>query len=374
MLTWLHFGDLHASDEDGWESLARLEEMIVDVNRHLVGAIDFAFLPGDNANHGTAVQYRRIRHLMQTLRCPWHAIPGDHDFEPGHLANFHRGLGVPRLPYRIDIDGRQCLFLDIVSHGRGGPDFRLGPDQARWLRDRLAASRHDARRPVIFMHAFPGDLAEDAVAVALLFAEHGVACVDTGHTHYNEVLNDGSVIYTATRSTGQIEEGPPGYSLHAVDGGVVAWRFKEAARPWPFVLITAPADRRLVSDPTSPEQRPSSDFTVRAKVFGPNIVRVTASVDGQVVAALHPVPDTAGAWFADLRGLAMGDHVVRVDALDADGSGDADSIGIEVAGVLRDPRSPVKAGPGQDRHSIGAWPQRGLLGTQLGPNKHGRKW
>ncbi len=60
-----------------------------------------------------------------------------------------------------------------------------------------------------------------------------------GHTHYNELANDGATIFMATRSTGQIEEGPPGFSIAAVDGRGVSWRFKPLDAAWPFVLITA---------------------------------------------------------------------------------------------------------------------------------------
>jgi 3',5'-cyclic-AMP phosphodiesterase len=30
--------------------------------------------------------------------------------------------------------------------------------------------------------------------------------------------------------------------------------------------------------------------------------------------------------------------------------------------------------PGDDGNTIGAYPEKGIFGTQLGPNKNGRKW
>lgn len=54
MLTWLQFGDLHASEADGGESLEIFSRLIDDANRHLANSVDFAVLPGDNANHATA--------------------------------------------------------------------------------------------------------------------------------------------------------------------------------------------------------------------------------------------------------------------------------------------------------------------------------
>jgi hypothetical protein len=60
MLSWVHFGDLHASNDDNYESLDHLRSMIRSVNRHLSDRVDFAFLPGDNANNGTPEQFQRI--------------------------------------------------------------------------------------------------------------------------------------------------------------------------------------------------------------------------------------------------------------------------------------------------------------------------
>ncbi len=34
----------------------------------------------------------------------------------------------------------------------------------------------------------------------------------------------------------------------------------------------------------------------------------------------------------------------------------------------------IKAGFGSDRDRVGAWPERGIFDTQLGPNRNGRKW
>lgn len=31
-------------------------------------------------------------------------------------------------------------------------------------------------------------------------------------------------------------------------------------------------------------------------------------------------------------------------------------------------------GIGGDADPVGAWPERGVLGTQLGPNRNGRQW
>ncbi len=71
-----------------------------------------------------------------------------------------------------------------------------------------------------------------------------------GQTHYNELANDGHTIYATTRSIGQVEEGPPGFSMTVIEDNVVSWKFKERGL-WRFVMITSPADEKLVTKPES---------------------------------------------------------------------------------------------------------------------------
>jgi 3',5'-cyclic-AMP phosphodiesterase len=93
-----------------------------------------------------------------------------------------------------------------------------------------------------------------------------------GHTHYNDLANDGRTIYAATRffSVGQIEEGDVGFAFAAVDRGAVSWRFKTLDSPWPFVMITSPPDRRLVIDPDAAWLTAGRRCEVRASVWGKN--------------------------------------------------------------------------------------------------------
>ncbi len=165
-------------------------------------------MPGDIADNGLPGEYDLVRSALADFRIPVHAIPGDHDLASGSLHSFYAGLGVARLPQAIDVAGRRCLFLDMVSAGRCGPDFRLGASQIAWLERELTRADRGGGS-VVFMHTYPAHLADPAERRAIVdaFANHRVIVADIGHTHYNELANDGRVIYAATRSTGQIEEG-----------------------------------------------------------------------------------------------------------------------------------------------------------------------
>ena len=85
-LSWVQFGDLHirgANDENYADFLA----FIQDLNQHLAGDVDFAFLPGDNADDGTEDQYQLVQRALEGLTIPRHAIAGDHDKKSGNLWN-----------------------------------------------------------------------------------------------------------------------------------------------------------------------------------------------------------------------------------------------------------------------------------------------
>ncbi len=363
-LVWLHVGDLHIT-EPGLDNHRALQQLVSDIDDCLSGQVDFVFLPGDNADQGTPAQFRLVREALDRLRVPVRIIPGDHDFEPGALDAYHAVLGAETLPAAHLVAGTLCLFLDIVSAGRGGPDFRIGDTQFAWLERQLREADRAGQPVALFMHSYPADLGPDADRMIALLADSPVRVIDMGHTHYNELANDGRVIYAATRSTGQIEEGEAGVSLMALDGDAVSWRFKPLDRAWPLVMITAPADRRLATARSAVAPGPA---TIRARVLGASaIAGVTCRIDDAPAA---PMRDQAGVWTLDWTASA-GAHRIVVQATTDSGDGDSDAIELVVGASAA---FSALSSSGSDAHSIGAWPERHVLGTQLGPNRNGRKW
>ena len=361
-ITWLHIGDLHLKTKAA-PNLRDLQQIVAAAAALPPGTLDFVLLPGDNADDGTPEQYRLVRSALSPLPLPLHVLPGDHDIASGDLGAFYDTLGAPRLPYATTIRNCRCLFLDVVSAGTGGPDFRLGPDQLDWAEREVAQAATDGRSVAIFMHTYPADLREGADRIGALLGQSHVACVDMGHTHYNELANDGGTIFMATRSTGQIEEGPPGFSVAALDSGCVSWRFKPLDTAWPLVLITCPADIRL----TTALSRDADPATIRATVLSDRpIVEVTLHADG-APQPMHPLPDHPGIWQA---ALSERPHTIRVQARDDAGRTDHDQIELAPPGYTM----PDTAADGSDKDRIGAWPARGIVGGQLGPNRNGRKW
>jgi len=365
-VAFAHIGDLHLTDAKQ-RNFTDFLAIVAQIEIECARSIDFVVLPGDNADDGLPGQYMLAATALKMLSVPVHVLPGDHDMEGGSLDAFYQVLGADPLPKAVTVRGARCLFLDISGPGGGGPDFRVGDDQAAWVERELRGARGRGETSLVFMHSYPDDLkgAGETEAFNRLIEDHDVALVDMGHTHYNELANDGRTIFAATRSTGQIEEGPVGYSVAALDGGVVSWRFKALDDAFPFVMITSPADHRLMR---GAGQAVDGRTEVRALVLGD---RITESVacrveDGEWV----PMARRPGgrAWVATLPIPAERLVTLTVRAMDATGRPGQHTLRVATPSYV----PPARVRNGSDAASVGAWPENGIFGTQLGPNRNGK--
>ena len=368
ILVYAHIGDLHLTSDDqrNYRDLRAIVTELAEIG----GAIDFVYVPGDNADNGLPAQYALAGRELSRLPMPAHIVTGDHDMEPGSLDNFYGSLDGAPLPFAVDGGGVRCLFLDICGPGSGGADFRIGDSQRRWLADELALAASAGTRCAIFMHSYPADLRGDGESAAInaALARREVLLVDMGHTHYNELANDGRTIFAATRSTGQIEEGPVGYSIVTIDERVVSWRFKLLGEASPTVLVTAPADRRLATDADDPNHVPEGTVAVRASLLHARpIVTCTCRLDDGPKLPMRAIADGR---YALTLAVPPGAKRLLVEATDDQGAVGGESIEFAAKADLLTPRH----ADGSDADAIGAWEERGIRGTQLGPNRNGKKW
>jgi 3',5'-cyclic-AMP phosphodiesterase len=368
IVSWVHFGDLNMTtpyEENYHDFLALIEE----VNSVMANSLSFVFFPGDNADHGRAQEYEAVRFGLDQLSLPYVSIVGDHDVRTGSFDNYlHYMMPVTDFSFVLD----SYIFVALNAFATADSKrFDVSKDQLQWTDHLLARAAAEGLRAVIFLHCYPSDLRKSAHALEKLIRKYGVLLVDMGHTHYNEIANDGKTLYTATRSTGHIEEGPVGFSVTNLDGGAVSWRFFELGL-LPAVMITSPSDERLMTDADLSSLSEPKSVRVRAKIWHYAAIRyVGAQLPGQQV-ELQNVPGTR-LWEGEIptTSLAAGVYPLYVYAVD-DGRREAeDTILLRIGNASHVLRKRAK----RDRdNAIGAWPEHGLLGTQLGPNKNGRKW
>lgn len=302
IISWVHFGDLHIAD---WQdqNYTDFVNLVTEINRHLTGGIDFALLPGDNADNGQEDEYELVRRALDRRRIPVYAIAGDHDCAGGSLDLFREYLS-PSLYHSFSNGSYHFAFLNSVASWEP-PTFGLGSKQIEWLEEDLATVAADGLRSVLFMHAYPSEHGSDATALCELIRRDQVLVVDMGHTHYNELANDGHTIYATTRSTGQIEEGSAGFSIVTLDHSVVSWKFKPMGE-WPLVMITSPSDHRLIVDRGSSQQVIRGPIAIRARAWGDGITSATLWIDGAPAEGMLPSGENLwlGAWIQ--RGFPTG--------------------------------------------------------------------
>jgi hypothetical protein len=131
----------------------------------------------------------------------------------------------------------------------------------------------------------------------------------------------------------------------------------------------------LIVDPDAPDQVVRETLRVRVKLgTAPVVRRVFARVDDGAGIALPPDPNDPSLRQAseDIRTSSDGRQALAVEAQDAAGRAGRDTIAIRVARSGRC-TPPPRIGDGGDRDSVGAWPEKGVSGAHLGPNRNGRK-
>ncbi len=362
-ISWVHFGDLHIQ-KDSAENYLDFLDLIAEVNEHLAADLDFAFLPGDDADDGVEAQYQLVKKAIGRLRLPVHSITGDHDRKTGTLECFRSYLD-PELYRAITIRGFRLLFLNALD-GKTAKAFDFSSQQMAWIGDELERARARRLQPIVFTHLYPSELVTQGKAFSELIRNFEVPLVEMGHTHYNELANDGTTIYATTCSTGQIEEGPPGFSITVIDDDVVSWKFKERG-PWPFVMITSPADEKLITKPESSTHLVTGVVAIRARVFGGSDLNSVVCVINDDPPQEMKFAGNCWEFIWNSAGVPDGRHSILVRA----GNSASDGIAILVnqAGEYNPPRR-----WGTDfENAIGAYEVKGILGTELGPNEKGTK-
>jgi hypothetical protein len=139
-------------------------------------------------------------------------------------------------------------------------------------------------------------------------------------------------------------------------------------------MITSPADERLLTTQEAAPQVEVRRMAVRVKAWSDRtLLRGYAAIGDQKV-DLEQLPDSP-VWQAILNTDRLPDGISLLTAHFTDEGGKSAQDTLRV--VIHRSSSRYKSATriaGDKENAIGAWPEHGILGTQLGPNKNGRKW
>lgn len=157
-VSWVHFGDLHMTTREQ-ENGRDFHSLVDDVNRVIAGSPSFAYLPGDNADHGGAEEYELVRDGLDQLRLPWFAIVGDHDVHPRSHANSLQYM-MPMAFYSFESGA--CRFFALASFASDDPKvFGLSKEQLEWLRRELALARTAGKYCALLLPLLPERITRD---------------------------------------------------------------------------------------------------------------------------------------------------------------------------------------------------------------------
>lgn len=145
----------------------------------------FCLVLGDLSEHGTSLELAAMQDSLRQLPGPWHAVPGNHDYETPTSRTAYDTLYPGQANYWFLHRGWQFVGLDTTD-GNKYVDTRIQPAVFRWLE--AQASRLDPTRPTVVFTHFPlarGVAMRPANAEDLLarFEGWNLMAVLSGHYH-----------------------------------------------------------------------------------------------------------------------------------------------------------------------------------------------
>ena len=133
---------------------AKALERCVSTLNALRPAPDFVVISGDLADTPSEQEYDHLRYLLQPLKLPFAAIPGNHDRRELMRTAFGQARYAASsgpLDQSIGLDGLDLLLLDSTVPQK--PHGELGAQTLQWLDTTLASSTD--RPALLFMHHPP---------------------------------------------------------------------------------------------------------------------------------------------------------------------------------------------------------------------------
>ena len=210
---WL--SDTHVGSDTGEQDL---RASVRDINS-LTG-LNFVVLSGDVTEYGSRGQFQLAKELLDQLKLPCHAIPGNHDtkWSESGATDFGRLWKADRFVFQ---EGGFC-FIGLHQ----GPLMKMGdghwaPQDVRWL-DETLKKLPDPNQPIIFITHYPiDDGIANWFAVLDLLKKYNLQAVLCGHGHANQKLLFEGVPGIMGRSNLRARAAVGGYNIVEIKDGTM---------------------------------------------------------------------------------------------------------------------------------------------------------
>jgi outer membrane protein assembly factor BamB/predicted phosphodiesterase len=248
LITDLHVGN-HDNDED-------LRLTVADINSQ--DSIDFVIASGDITEFGSLGELLSAKDILDGLKKPWYAIPGNHDSNWSESGNndFLRVFGSETFSFMH----KGYLFAGMAS----GPNMRMGPGQVP--RENLAwftalLTRTDTATPLIVVNHYPMDGGlNNWYEVMDQLRPFNVQLMVCGHGHANRRLNFEGAPAAMCRANIRAKQASAGYTLIRISSDSIVLRERLSVGRTLSAWLSYPVGQRPVWEANPP--RP--DFSINA--------------------------------------------------------------------------------------------------------------
>ncbi len=240
-VTFVWPGDLHLEtpDRPNYQTALWMTNEVNELIRP-----DFVQFAGDNVQHARENEWDLFKDVTDRLKMPFHALVGDHDahHDPG-CHSYQANVGATYKAFSVR--GFRFILLNTNQYRPLG----MSDEQVLWFQYEVDAAAARDERVVVFQHNYPFQVWEDYAGPGLeewreIMQTRPIAAHFSGHTHYDQMANDGRNVYVATRSIGDPEGGSAGYAIVHLDEEDLALTYRTTDQRGPIALITHP--RRVI--------------------------------------------------------------------------------------------------------------------------------
>jgi outer membrane protein assembly factor BamB len=206
---FIHISDTHVGSPTGADDLRRT---VADINS--LDGIDFIIITGDITEFGADDQLRLAKQILDSLKTPWHIIPGNHDMKWGGSggASFKKIFGSVRFLFSFG----GYTFIGLHE----GPRLKMGdghwaPEDMRWLTSVLDSIGKET--PFFIATHYPIDNGIDNwYEVLNRVREYNIQAFLYGHGHRNLKQQFNGIPGVMGRSNLRAQDSVGGYNIVTV--------------------------------------------------------------------------------------------------------------------------------------------------------------
>jgi len=223
--------------------------------------IQFVLLSGDITEFGSNRQLQLAKSILDSLRKPYHIIPGNHDTKWSESG----GTAFPAIwgSEHFAFDAGEYRFIGIHQ----GPRMKMAdghwaPEDLRWVDSVLAAMPHN--QPFFVVTHYPVDSSiANWYELLVRVKQYNLQAILVGHGHSNREENFEGVPAAMGRSSLRAGDSTGGYTVGRIHDDTLSLTEQRTMRPAGPVWLRIPLGPRAY--PVSDPRWPRPDFSVNSQ-------------------------------------------------------------------------------------------------------------